>query len=186
MQTRILWKGKGNCSLEHCHIMLYESGPVVQATVIGTEDGKIYKTDYVIKCNEKWHTLALDLSCYYDDILSEHQLRGDGMGNWILDGKEAGMLKGCLDIDISQTPFTNSLFINRVKLQEGSMQECNLIYIDVLQRELKVKPQQYTRLSRYQYRFANVPNDFKALISVDDNGIVTDYEGLFLRVATEE
>ncbi|MBL7711054.1 MAG: putative glycolipid-binding domain-containing protein [Chitinophagaceae bacterium] len=186
MQTRIIWEGKDRFSAEYCHIMLYESGPLVQATIIGTDGGRIYKTDYVIKCNEKWHTLSLDLSSSFDDVLSEHRLRSDGRGNWTLDGKEAAFLKGCLDIDISQTPFTNSLFINRAKLEPGSKQEVNLVYIDVLQRELSVKPQQYTRLSRCQYRFANVPNDFEALVSVDDNGLVTDYEGLFRRVATEE
>jgi len=186
MQTRIIWKGVDHFSVEHCHMMLYESGPVVQGTIIGTEGGKIYKTEYGIKCNEKWHTLSLDLSSYCDDVLSEHKLRGDGMGNWILDGQEASMLKGCLDIDISLTPFTNSLFINRAKLPVGATQEVNLIYIDVLERELSAKPQQYTRLSRLQYRFANVPDDFEALVNVDDQGIVTDYEGLFIRVATEE
>jgi hypothetical protein len=186
MQTRILWKGKDHFSLEHCHIMLYESGPVVQGTIIGTETGKIYKTDYVIKCNEKWQTVSLDLSCYFEDTVSEQKLRGDGMGNWTLDGEEAGTLKGCLDIDISQTPFTNSLFINRENLPVGSTKEAGLIYFDVLQRAIQVKQQQYTRLSRLQYRFANVPNDFETLITVDNSGIVTDYEGLFVRAATEE
>lgn len=185
MQTSIIWKGLDSYSTEHCHIMLCESGPVVQATIIGAEKGKVYKTGYVIKCNEKWHTLSLDLSSSFDDVLSEHRLRSDGRGNWTQDGKDAAFLKGCLDIDISQTPFTNSLFINRANLQVGSMQEVSLIYVDVLQRELSVKLQQYTRLSRRQYRFANVPNDFEALVSVDDSGIVTHYEGLFTRVATE-
>ena len=90
--------------------------------------------------------------------------------------------KGCIDIDISLTPFTNSLPINRLQLQVNEVQYIKVLYIDILGRTIRSVVQQYTKISDHKYQYENVPNDFEAVITVDEWGIVTEYPGLFVRL----
>jgi uncharacterized protein len=94
--------------------------------------------------------------------------------------------KGCLDVDIPLTPFTNSLPINRLQLALGEARQIRVIYLDLLERRIVPVNQKYIRLSRTEYHYENVPNDFEARIKVDDAGLVVDYPGLFVRTAKLE
>ena len=91
--------------------------------------------------------------------------------------------KGCIDIDISLTPLTNSLPINRLQLKQNEAQEIKVIYFDLLAQQIKPATQKYTRLKDLSYRYENVPNDFEAVIQVDASGFVADYPTLFMRTA---
>ena len=41
--------------------------------------------------------------------------------------------------------------------------------------------QVYKRISEEKYHYENIPNDFEADITVDENGLVVDYPSLFTR-----
>jgi hypothetical protein len=84
-------------------------------------------------------------------------LRSDGAGRWQdTNGAHLSPLAGCEDIDIWPTPFTNSVPIWRSHLAIGE---------------------------RRLYRFENLDGSgFQADLTVDENGLVTDYPGYFARV----
>ena len=88
---------------------------------------------------------------------------------------------GCTDIDISCTPFTNTLPIRRLNLKIGESAEIQVLHVDCPQIRFEVSRQRYERLSESQYRFTSLENDFTAIITVDENGFVTDYPELFER-----
>ena len=103
------------------------------------------------------------------------------------------MLKGCLDVDISATPFTNTLPIRRLALQPGSSATLSMVYIAVPRMQVEVTQQRYTCLevapSGGRYRFESLRNgvsSFTAELPVDRDGLVVDYPGLFRRVGTWE
>ncbi len=89
--------------------------------------------------------------------------------------------KGCIDIDISLTPFTNSLPINRLQWRLNKPQQIKVLFLDILSQEILAVQQRYTKLSETEYKFENVPNDFEAIINVDDSGMVVNYPELFVR-----
>ena len=64
-----------------------------------------------------------------------------------------------------------------------SQDQIRVIYIDVLEGEIKPVHQKYSCLSPTEYQYENVPNDFEAVITVDENGFVVDYPSLFVRTA---
>jgi uncharacterized protein len=98
-------------------------------------------------------------------------------------------LQGCLDVDISVTPFTNTLPIRRLALQPSSTATLSMAYIEIPQMHVKVTEQRYTCLevtpSGGKYRFESLEHgvaSFSADLPVDQEGLVLDYPGLFRRV----
>jgi hypothetical protein len=95
-------------------------------------------------------------------------------------------LQGCEYVDISETPFTNSLPIRRLGLAPGGSAEITVAYFDGAELQRWPEPQRYTRLETGDgggtYRFMSLDGGFSADLPVDLDGLVLDYPGLFRRV----
>ncbi|PRX46600.1 hypothetical protein B0I33_107177 [Prauserella shujinwangii] len=112
-------------------------------------------------------------------------LSGDGHGGWTdAAGGHLPALDGCLDIDISCTPLTNTLPIRRLGLAVGESADLLVAYVLVPGLELSAQRQRYTRLpgtgSAPAYRYES--GDFRADLAVDGEDLVVDYPGLWRRV----
>jgi len=108
----------------------------------------------------------------------------DGVGNWV-DGLATALpqLRGAIDIDISITPFMNTLPIRRLSLQTGQTEEILAVYIQLPSLTIATDRQRYTCLEGgRRYRYESVDSDFTRDIEVDDQGLVVTYPGLFQRV----
>jgi hypothetical protein len=186
MQTNILWTGREYYSLENCLLTTAETGSKIRSVIVGRYEEEIYRVEYVIKTNENWATRFVKLECQHKNKIQHLSFESDGNGNWTLNGKPAEDFKGCLDIDVPLTPFTNTLPINRLKLRTSEEKEIRVIYCDLLKEEMKPVTQKYIRLSDTEYHYENVPNDFEAIIKVDELGLVADYPELFVRTALQK
>jgi hypothetical protein len=161
-----------------------ETGSEITSTIIGHYERRIYKIDYRIITNHNWETVFFEINSRHSDQVQLMKFEGDGKGNWTSNGKPADDLKGCIDIDIPLTPFTNTLPINRLKLNPGQEKVIRVVYLDLLEQQIKPVRQKYNRLSVTEYQYENIPNDFEAKIQVDESGFVVDYPVLFVRTAT--
>lgn len=157
------------------------TGSETRSTVIGYYEKKMYKVDYLIRTNRNWETVGVEIESRHSNQTQSIRLEADGKGNWLSNGKRADLFAGCIDVDISLTPFTNTLPINRLRLRQGQTQEIRVVYCNLLEHQLQAVRQKYTRLSDTEYRYENVPNDFEATILADESGFVVDYPGLFVR-----
>lgn len=88
----------------------------------------------------------------------------------------------CIDVDFSLTPFTNSLPINRLRLGTGLMREINVIYIRWPELSLQPLRQRYTNMGNELYKYENLESGYSALLSMDRDGLVMDYPGMWKRV----
>ena len=114
-------------------------------------------------------------------------LLSDGQGNWTIpDGRAVPELRGCIDVDISVTPFTNTLPIRRLGLAPGDSAELSVAYFEGTELQAWPEPQQYTCLEKNDwgglYRFLSPDGGFTADLLVDSDGLVLDYPELFKRV----
>lgn len=166
MKKQILWKGIADQSLEYCSITNDKSGIQVHSSIVGSSENIIFKVVYQIELDPNWQVKYYELKAEMSDS----------------DNIWSASDKNCGDIDIPLTPFTNSLPINRLKLSIGQKQIIDVIYIDVLQREIRHLKQFYKRLNKNTYRYENIPNDFEAEIKVDEDGLVIEYPQLFTRI----
>ena len=181
MQFNILWTGREYYSLENCLIDITEAGVDVNSVIVGRYDGKLYRVDYHLKTNPDWETEYLQIHSRHSNREQLLQFRSDGNGHWKIDDEKAPELEGCMYVDIAISPFTNSLPINHLKMPEKATREVRVIYFDLLNHEITPMQQLYKRISESQYHYENIPNDFEADITVDENGLVVDYPVLFTR-----
>jgi len=183
MQTNLLWAGREYHSMENCLVKPADDSIAITSTIVGYYENKIYLVDYFIKANTHWETLIVEINCRHSDHIQRIKFERDEKNNWRSNGSELPAFKGCIDIDISLTPPTNSLPINRLQLKQNEAQEINVIYFDLLAQQIKPATQKYTRLTDLSYHYENIPNDFEAVIEVDESGFVADYPTLFTRTA---
>lgn len=144
-------------------------------------DNSLYRIEYMLKTNAKWETTEVELRTQLNNKRQVLHYHKEETGYWQKDGAPVETLNGCTDVDISLTPFTNTLAINRLKLPINEAREIRVLYFDILEQSIRPVSQKYSRLSETTYKFENVPNDFEAIITVDDEGFVVDYPELFER-----
>jgi hypothetical protein len=176
------WEGPG---LEHLRLATSDRGTVADGLVIGLEAGLPFRIGYEIRCDSRWRVREVRAAAP-DSELPVLELLSDGEGHWKRGGGEPlPELDGCIDVDISATPFTNTLPIRRLGLEPGESEELAVAYIRV--PELLVGPERQlygcleARGDGGLYRFEALPSGFTAELAVDAEGLVLDYPGLFLR-----
>src|SRR3954451_21613812 len=171
----LAWRGLEVESLERLHID--EGSRIRIQSIIESARGP---GSYEIVCDRDWIFRTLRL----EDATGERaiELESNGNGDWIVDGVPRTDLDGCIDIDLSATPFTNSLPIRRLDLGIDDEADLVMAYVDF--EELTVLPdeQRYTRLDEDLYRYESLDSDFTRDLTVDASGFVIEYPGLFERV----
>lgn len=155
-------------------------GIVADGTITDSSDTN-YSLIYHIECDEQWRTKSVDITSNRNDRAIH--LRSDCNGHWSTEAGEAlPILAGIIDVDISATPFSNTLPVRRLKLNIGESADISTVYIDVAEMRFVVDPQRYTRLSEYVYRYDSRDSDFTRDLLVDDERLIIDYPGLFRRI----
>jgi hypothetical protein len=80
-------------------------------------------------------------------------------------------------------PATNTLPIRRLDPPLGAGADIKVAYILAPELSLRAGPQRYTRIGDGLWRFNGLDINFTADISVDPEGFVINYPGLFRRSA---
>lgn len=140
-------------------------------------------TGWNIKTNCRWGTVFFDIISRHCNQSQTISYDSDGKGNLTKAGQPQEQFNGCIDIDMSLTPFTNTLPIRRLQLQHPQTREIQVLYCDLPVQQIKPVRQQYTCVSATEYHYENIPNDFEAAILVTGSGLVVDYPSLFVRTA---
>jgi hypothetical protein len=179
------WTGPG---LESLRLVEDTDGVRADSVVIGMDEGRPFSTRYAIRCDAAWHVRDLEIA----DLGGRSTtlaLASDGMGRWT-DGSGAHLpaLDGCLDVDLSATPFTNTLPIRRLALAPGWATEITVVYVEVPLLRVGVARQRYRCLTwgapGGSYRFETAAGDFTADITVDADGLVVEYPKIARQVWT--
>lgn len=184
MISEIWWKSLDEYGLEHLRLTETDDEIFVESLILQIIEGKPYHIKYHVRCDKDWFVREVEID------LTDHQnkkikLSSDGRGNWTSEnGKELSELSGCFDIDISATPFTNTLPIKRLKIQEGQTFEISVVYFLLPEMSFQRSQQSYERLPENSFRFEEkgVFKGFSADIKTDENGFVEDYPQLFERI----
>lgn len=173
------WDARG---IEH---LVLREGPreiVAESVVVGSADDSVFAIRYRIRCDKGWRVRSAEVVLVGENRKIE--IAGDGQGNWSdASGKPIRKLRGAIDIDLSATPFTNTLPIRRLRPRAGQSAEIVAVYILVPALTLTTDPQRYTCLEAgKRYRYESIDSDFTREIEVDNRGLVVTYPGLFKRL----
>ncbi len=173
------WSGKG---IEHLVLQKDSDEIVAEAAIIGSIDDNNFAARYRILCDGSWRVTEVEINEIGNDNWLE--LSHDGAGNWLdASAKPLPELNGALDIDISITPFTNTIPIRRLHLDRGQSQEILAVYVQVPRLAVTTDRQRYTCLEPGKlYRYESLESAFTRDIEIDEHGLVVTYPGLFRRV----
>lgn len=132
---------------------------------------------YFLSVDAAWRFQNLELSVGDRSTSIRHEADG-----WTVDGRRRDDLQGAEEVDISATPLTNTLPIRRLRLEVGQHADIVTAYVSVPDLEVVPDPQRYTRLGMDRYLYESRDSDFTRTITVDEEGYVVRYPGLFLRL----
>jgi hypothetical protein len=187
MEAHIFWATLREPGMEHLHLTDAAGRVVATSVVLGVADGgAAFHLAYQLRADSDWRVRACDFRLAG---AASHGLRlsSDGAGHWAdASGARLAALDGCLDIDITVTPFTNTLPMRRLALAPGESREILVAYVSV--PELTVRPvrQRYTHLTQTDagatWRYEGLESGFRADLAVDADGVVRDYPGIWRRV----
>jgi uncharacterized protein len=137
-----------------------------------------------LSCDESWATQSVRVRLVRPLPGAQLELRADGQGTWWRNGQDAPDLDGCIDVDLGCTPATNTLPIRRLDLAVGS--EAEILAAWVRFPDLHVQPlrQRYRRLGPDRYEYSS--NTFRAELTVDELGLVIDYQGAWERLTSSD
>lgn len=186
MERQVLWAPWDGPGLQHLSLVQQDEGILADGVVIGLDHDAPFRAQYTIRCDAQWRLRELNL----DLLQSEHpdlQLRTNGRGQWTDgSGEPLPALDGCLDVELSVTPFTHTLPIRRLKLQPGQARDLSVVYLAIPDLQPKPVSQRYTCLdlaaSGGQYRYEASFRGFTAELPVDGDGLVLDYPETFRRI----
>jgi hypothetical protein len=178
----VRWQPAHGSGLEHLTVRAEKDAIVARSVTIGEFEGKRFGVHYTVICDKRWtvRKLALETS-------DGHRIgfASNGQGRWIDDKRRRRPeFDGCIDIDLSGSPFTNTLPIRRLNLgRKHGPVEFSMLWVPFDSFEPFVDGQRYTCLeSGRLYRFEAIDGSFTADLPVDADGFVLDYPTLFKRV----
>lgn len=179
MHSNILWKSLYCHSLENCVICKHnDKGAEIESTIVGSCEGKLFSVNYRIVTDSRWRMIAANIDTQLNGQKTQTVLEWRH-GACFINGVHKELPAGTAFIDISLTPFTNTLPINNLQMRVGEMQTIKVVYIDILGQKITPASQNYTRLTEDTYLFETEDHSFRAEIRVDANGIVLSYPQLF-------
>jgi uncharacterized protein len=178
----LIWQGIMHQSLEYLTLKEKNEHYAVHSNIIGCYQDQLYTVNYKINIDKDWKISEFIIESEINTVKNKMTgiLRN---GHWEINNAIHEEFKNFKFIDISLTPFTNTLPVKQLQLPEKGAERINVIYIDVLNLIIKPVQQQYTRISDHEYLYENLQNDFKANVLFDHNGLVTDYPKLFKKIA---
>lgn len=179
--TRILWRSDELDSAERFVAARAGDGWRLEGNVVLPIEGEPARIDYGIDLDREWRTRAADVEI---DMASGGRTIGfeaDGAGAWLVDGVASPTLDGCIDIDFSFTPATNTLQIRRLGLGVGDSETLAVAWLSFPELVIGPLTQTYCRIADDRWRYGS--GDFTAELAVDAGGFVLRYADLWRAVA---
>jgi len=136
---------------------------------------------YVLRLSATWQVRQVLLFRDLDE--PDLWLGADGTGRWgEMNGDHRHDLAGCTDVDLTVTPFTNSVLIRRLTLDVGSSADVTAATIDVSTLGVVPVRQRYERLTARRFRRTNPDSGEITEFDVDEYGLVHDEPDTFRRL----
>jgi hypothetical protein len=175
--TAILWQASDGGS-EVCVLERAGRGRRLRGTVLTHEAERPIELRYAVAVDAAWVTTDVEvLVSFAGGDLHEPVELGS-----LWSGKERPPeYEDCADVDLSFTPATNTLPIRRLALAVGEEAEIAVAWLVWPELRFERAVQRYARLGEHRYRYRQ--DDFEAELTVDEDGLVLEYEGLWRAIA---
>lgn len=180
------WRALDRAGEDKCRLSHTAHGWLLVGHARFRDEGGFAALDYVVRCDEQWHTLSADIAGVHDDReVRLHALRDNG--SWLLNEAEQPGLDGVADIDLSFTPATNLMPLRRLLEGRDTSLQTSAAWLRYPEPALTRLDQTYARTGQPDVMsyFAD-QTDFATQLSFDQTGFVTLYPELWEGEVTHE
>lgn len=179
--ARILrWRPLEGSGLEQARVRRWDDHIRIRGAVIGDAEGGPFSLFYEIALDTDWTFSSLLVQT---DTGVMEALTRDKDGHWRDMREDRPELEGCVDIDLSGSPLTNTLPIRRITdWTLGEKRRFEMAYVALPNLTVNRDGQVYTRIAQDRFLYESADGSFSAEIEVDGDGFVTRYPPLFERI----
>jgi Uncharacterized protein conserved in bacteria len=194
----IVWSGVEEWMTEAAAVVVTERGLGGNGIQIGA-DPIPYRVGYQLNANDGFVTRAIELASSGDGWRRRLELVHDGSGRWEVDllddegdvpgGPWDGSLpdlSAALDIDIQNSPLTNTMPILRHGFQRRGSGDFVMAFITMPSLRVEASPQRYEHVRTTDegsvVRYISRDGDFTADLELDAEGLLVHYPRLARRV----
>ncbi|MEW6196911.1 MAG: putative glycolipid-binding domain-containing protein [Bacteroidota bacterium] len=179
---KTIWQGKLINTMEFLTLEEKDNRFVAKGNILGVVKEKPIKIIYEVTTDKNWNFCTVVIK-QQSEFELDLFLKKDSSNQWFdRNGNHLTHYDGCTDVDISLTPFTNTLPINKLKLAKDESKKLMVLYVDLPAFEIKPFVQCYTNLGNNRYKYENISTGFTSIIQVDDDGFVINYPGIWERI----
>jgi uncharacterized protein len=193
----LVWTGVEEWLTETAAIELRGDGLRAVGTQIGADPAP-FRVDYRLEAPENFVTRELELTATAEAWRRHLLLRHDGSGVWSAEVQDDGEVPGggwdgelpdlssAKDIDIQNSPLTNTMPILRDGFREGGSGEFVMAFVVMPTLRVEASRQGYEHLGQAEtgalVRYLSLDGDFRADLELDEDGLLVFYPRLARRV----
>ena len=184
----ITWRGNipGVMDIKEMLTLEEEGRKIAKSIIRGIVKEVPVQIFYKIVCSEDWNICSVSIICKAA-INKTYIFNKNAADRWSDENKNIfSQYDACTDIDISLTPFTNTLHVNRLKLSEKNSGEISVLYFDLINSIVKPVKQSYTNIGDNRYIYENFNSGFNSEIEFDADGFVNNYPDIWKRINPAE
>jgi hypothetical protein len=178
------WRRVDGSGFDHAKILQSSSGWNVCGVSVFKDAGIPCHLLYDVACDDGWITNSAVVTGRVGARAVDVRIEVDARRRWFLNGRECEVARGCYDLDIGFTPATNTIPIRRLSVSEGRSGETVAALLCFPSFHIDVLPQAYESLGPNSVRYVSRQGAFAAFLSVNSDGLVESYSGLWERSAS--
>jgi hypothetical protein len=175
----IVWRRLDEPGHDFARLVSTADGVTIHGVSVVAYDGTPSAVRFEIRCDRAWRTRAVEIDGWIGVDAVRSAIATDGAGEWVQEGEPVESVRGCLDIDLAFSPFTNLLPIRRLGLRVGEEAAVRAAWVPFPELALQPLDQRYRRLSEGRYRYESDGGRFVRELEVSPTGFVTRYPGLW-------
>jgi hypothetical protein len=193
----LVWSGVEEWLTEAAEVELGENGLRATGIQLGAEPAP-YRVDYRLEAPDHYVSRELELTATAEGWSRHLLLTHDGSGAWSAEVSDEGDVPGgpwrgelpdlsdARDIDIENSPLTNTMPILREGFQSGGEGNFVMAFVQLPALRVVASPQRYEHVRATDdgsvVRYISRDGDFRAELELDDAGLLEFYPRLARRV----
>jgi len=178
----VLWQRDDAAGAEYGALWRDGSGWQLRGTIVSAVEATPLYVRYGILVDKSWHTGAVHIAVRAGAPERALHLAVRDR-KWTANGRPAGELDGCTDIDLNISPSTPAIPIRRLRLAVG--QTATVMTASVSFPALAYRPRQYRYSRVAEDRYVLSDSELSAELIVDDQGLVVNYRPGWTRAAVK-
>ncbi len=175
--TIIRWRGLDGPGLEVLRLTRGGDGIGARSALVHAGP-RPFALEYEWDLDAGWRTRSLRLRVTEDHV-RESVIERAGDARWRVNGLPRPDLDGCEEVDLSPTPFCNTLALRRLDPRPGEPGTLTALYLALPDLDPTPSAQRYEWMG---FVDLGANPGFRARLAVDADRLVLTYEGLFERI----